>query len=822
MIRCPECMARVDGKDVCPKCGNGDFSQLQQIPHALPAQFLLQGRYTVGLALGKSRQAICYIGFDEEENASVLLEEFFPQAIAERKGEAVCPKKESKNYQRATALFSQSKKQGGAGFLRSFAANGTVYRVYSLPSDIDNPEITAEALLDDPILFRINGKTEMTINCLPIPPIPAPRGVRKPKSGGKHRWRRRLWLLIPAVLVIAVIILFVAKRSDGRTLFDTVRMEWLSSTQKEDTLPTEGPCETSVPTLAAVSSPSSMPAEKPTDEPTAAPTDEPTTDATPESTPEPTEEPTAEPMEEPMAEPMEEPTEEPTEEHTAEPTAEPTAETILSADRSAATPNPKKPFDSLLQQVREIFQPKESPETPHPVSTPDSTKTPESTEAPLLGIVGATIRDEHGVESPVTGKHIVMSRNRKTAIHFSIRFDQKENRFDGNWMFKFDGTDYEPPFKSNEWKADDSGFYVTLQELDAGMIEYGEYKIAATRKGSVIGEYYEITVIDAELQTENEKTWPQETSFSYRSEIPAPTSNPSATPAPKASESPQSWIVKVRLPEKFADASCTVVLISAKEEEVPLPTNGDNPFEFVLTPSGLAVGDWRVAVRYQDVFEISTVPETPILHIVSKASINMDAPNYATGDRAVCTLTIPGLQEQDKVELKYYPSGKNARAQEVIPSQDGEYSISLDEQGEFELVCYVNGICCGHTSFAVSLPPTPTPTPTPTPILLPTKTPKPTPAWRPTLPPVKPTDSTTPLSEPNPPQNETPSIEPTQPSTEGNGPSNPEPPDAGGDSHNEQNHPQETGGQENENSQQASGGTPDPEPPNEEQPPANT
>ena len=807
MIRCPECMACVDGKDVCPKCGNSDFSQPQQVPHALPAQFLLQGRYTVGLALEKSRQAICYIGFDEEENAPVLLEEFFPQAVAERKGEAVCPKKESENYQRATALFSQSKKQGGAGFLRSFAANGTVYRVYGLPSDIDDPEKTAEALLDDPILFHSNGKAEMTINCLPIPPIPAPRGVRKAKSGRKHRWRRRLWLLIPAVLFIAAMILFVAKRSDGRTLFDTVRMEWLSSSQKEDTLPTEGPGETSVPTMDAVSSPPSMPAEEPTDEPTAAPTDEPMTEATPEPTaeitPEPTAEITPEPTEEPTAEPTAEPTEKPTAEPTAEPTEEPTAEPTV-----------------------------------------------EPTATPPLGIVGATVQDERGVETPVTENHIIMSKNRKTTIHFRIRFDQKENRFDGNWMFKFDGTDYEPPFKSNEWKADDSGFYVTLQELDAGMIEYGEYKIAATRKGSVIGECYEITVIDAELQTENEKTWPQETSFSYRSETPAPTSNPSATPgpsdspalsetsestetpepteipvptetpAPKASESPQSWIVKVRLPEEFADASCTVVLISAKEEEVPLRTNGDNPSEFVLTPSDLAVGDWRVAVRYQDVFEISTVPETPILHIVSKASINMDAPNYATGDRAVCMLTIPGLQEQDEIELKYWPSGKKELAQEV-PSKDGEYSISLDAPGEYELECFVNGISCGHTSFVVS----PQPTPLPTPILLPTKTPKPTPAWRPTLPPVKPTDSTTPPSEPvetKPPQDEAPSSEPTPPSTEGNGSSNPEPPDAGGDSHNEQNHPQETGGQENENSQQASGGTPDPEPPNEEQPPANT
>ena len=885
MIRCPECMACVDGKDVCPKCGNSDFSQPQQVPHALPAQFLLQGRYTVGLALGKSRQAICYIGFDEEENAPVLLEEFFPQAVAERKGEAVCPKKQSENYQRATALFAQSKKQGGTGFLRSFAASGTVYRVYGLPSEIDNAEKTAEALLDDPILFHKNGKAEMTINCLPIPPFPAPRGVRKTKSSGKHRWRRRLWLLIPAVLLIAVMIFFVAKRSDGRTLFDTVRMEWLSSSPKEDSLPTEAPSETTSPTMAAVSSPSSMAAEEPTDEPTAAPTDEPVTETAPEPTaeitPEPTDEPTAEPTEEPTeeptAEPTAEPTEEPTEEPTAEPTEEPTAEpTPEPTEEPTAEPtpepktetqNPIAALNSFLRQVKESFQPKESTETPGPDSTPNSTKTPEPTATPLLGIVGATVRDERGVETPVTKNHIIMSKNRKTTIHFRIRYNQEENRFDGNWTFKFDGTDFEPRFESNEWEPDADDFFVTEQDLDVGLINYGnygEYKIAASRKGLIIGEYYEITVIDAELQTENEKPWPQETSFIYRSEqTPAPTSDPSATPGPsdspalsetsestetpvptetpepKASEPPQAWIVKVRLPKEIADASCTVVLVSDKEEEVSLPPNGDDPSEFVLTPSDLAVGKWRLAVRYQDGFEISTDPETPVLRIVSEASINMDATEYTTGNRAVCKLTIPGQQEKDEIELKYWPSGKKELAQEV-PSQDGEYSISLDAPGEFELECFVNGISCGHTSFVVS----PQPTPLPTPILLPTKTPKPTPTQHQKPGSAQPTNTQIPsITQTPPPENTTPAQDtappdaPAQPSTGGNEPDNPGSPDAGGDSNNEQNPSQVTGGQENENQQtvqnststetssqqpQASGETSNPETHKDESPTART
>ena len=83
MSFCPSCMAKTaprDGK--CPVCGCD--VNIQNAPHQLPVNTILNGRYIVGKVLGAGGFGITYIGYDLKLDSKVAIKEYFPSGAANR------------------------------------------------------------------------------------------------------------------------------------------------------------------------------------------------------------------------------------------------------------------------------------------------------------------------------------------------------------------------------------------------------------------------------------------------------------------------------------------------------------------------------------------------------------------------------------------------------------------------------------------------------------------------------------------------------------------------------------------------------------------
>ena len=83
MFFCPNCMAKavpVDGK--CPVCGCD--VNIQNAPHQLPVNTILNGRYLVGKVLGAGGFGITYIGYDLKLDSKVAVKEYYPSGAANR------------------------------------------------------------------------------------------------------------------------------------------------------------------------------------------------------------------------------------------------------------------------------------------------------------------------------------------------------------------------------------------------------------------------------------------------------------------------------------------------------------------------------------------------------------------------------------------------------------------------------------------------------------------------------------------------------------------------------------------------------------------
>ena len=83
MFFCPSCMAKtapVDGK--CPICGSD--VNIQNAPHQLPVNTILNGRYLVGKVLGAGGFGITYIGYDLKLDSKVAVKEYYPSGAANR------------------------------------------------------------------------------------------------------------------------------------------------------------------------------------------------------------------------------------------------------------------------------------------------------------------------------------------------------------------------------------------------------------------------------------------------------------------------------------------------------------------------------------------------------------------------------------------------------------------------------------------------------------------------------------------------------------------------------------------------------------------
>ena len=85
-VFCPNCMAEVeDGASRCPSCG-GDTS-VQNKPHQLPTDTILNGRYIVGKSIGEGGFGITYVGYDLKLRAKVAIKEYFPAGSVTRTAE---------------------------------------------------------------------------------------------------------------------------------------------------------------------------------------------------------------------------------------------------------------------------------------------------------------------------------------------------------------------------------------------------------------------------------------------------------------------------------------------------------------------------------------------------------------------------------------------------------------------------------------------------------------------------------------------------------------------------------------------------------------
>ena len=83
MFFCPSCMAKAaprDGK--CPVCGYD--VNIQNAPHQLPVNTILNGRYIVGKVLGAGGFGITYIGYDLKLDSKVAIKEYYPSGAANR------------------------------------------------------------------------------------------------------------------------------------------------------------------------------------------------------------------------------------------------------------------------------------------------------------------------------------------------------------------------------------------------------------------------------------------------------------------------------------------------------------------------------------------------------------------------------------------------------------------------------------------------------------------------------------------------------------------------------------------------------------------
>ena len=78
MFFCPSCMAKaapVDGK--CPVCGHD--VNIENAPHQLPVNTILNGRYIIGRVLGAGGFGITYIGYDLKLDGKVAVKGILSQ-----------------------------------------------------------------------------------------------------------------------------------------------------------------------------------------------------------------------------------------------------------------------------------------------------------------------------------------------------------------------------------------------------------------------------------------------------------------------------------------------------------------------------------------------------------------------------------------------------------------------------------------------------------------------------------------------------------------------------------------------------------------------
>ena len=340
---------------------------------------MLLKSYRVGALVGQSRQAQFYAALNTETDTPVLMEEFFPfTVVGRRPGDPRAVVQKKQHYEMACRLFLENTEDRGLALSDAFAMNNTVYRIYTL-SPLLPPSEQAAALIDTPIYFRDQQRQPlMTINALPIPPIPRKRRYRAPL---KKTWPG--WLVLILLLALGVFLLTGIGQQPEEPGLPYATMD---STQE----PTEEP--TPEPVFEPADEPTDAPSPKPTDKPTKEPTAKPTKIATPE------------PADEPTKAPSPKPTDNPTKEPTAKPTKIATPEP---ADKPTNAPSPKptvKPTKEPTVKPTKIATPEPADEpTNAPSQKPTDKPTKEPTAKPTK-IATPEPADEDSATTQASGK----------------------------------------------------------------------------------------------------------------------------------------------------------------------------------------------------------------------------------------------------------------------------------------------------------------------------------------------------------------------------------------------------------------------------------
>ena len=164
---CPGCMAKtapVDGK--CPVCGSN--VNVENAPHQLPVNTILNGRYVTGRALREDGQSITYIAYDLRLNATASIREYYPRGTAGRRLSAVFPAGADRNaFEAGRERFI---KNTDAPVKDSFKENGTAYIVTEYRRPAAQPKKSPRPALPKKCLIAIGAAVLVVLAaCIAVP-----------------------------------------------------------------------------------------------------------------------------------------------------------------------------------------------------------------------------------------------------------------------------------------------------------------------------------------------------------------------------------------------------------------------------------------------------------------------------------------------------------------------------------------------------------------------------------------------------------------------------------------------------------------------------
>jgi len=229
MNRCPECFEQWN-QESCQHCGFINQPPADDLG-VMPPGTLLAQRYLLGNPLGRNIQSVVYIALDEWNQTKVLVEEFYPEPGGARNGDRITiASREPELLAQAIEIFgtAEEKNDRPLKLLNAFAYGQTAIRVYQMDSAMERAD-QADLLLDAPVRFRdAQGQPLMSVNVLPIPPLPEESAFSP--SGAFKRRKKRRFIVTAAVTLLTVALVggaYFLIQMTGRPVRLSLRMEGL-------------------------------------------------------------------------------------------------------------------------------------------------------------------------------------------------------------------------------------------------------------------------------------------------------------------------------------------------------------------------------------------------------------------------------------------------------------------------------------------------------------------------------------------------------------------------------------------------------------------